>query len=284
MGQHAHVRDEYHSDLDTMLHLANYTEQYPEAAGSSAFLSGIAEKLRPIVDEETDFTIEMQNQERVRENFKNSDVVIPEALIATEKVLIMECLNGRTAADIHNSLAKGDPVDSHSLGREQRDMIYNAFGTMMLVHEFYQMDAHPGNLMLMEDGKVGILDFGQCAQTTKWRQNLIDFLQQAPMSLAEIANDSKATRWLQLIGIDTKESDAKATAEMLIYGKPAQCFPITEKIDPDAMSIILIFLYLSRLEKTASMLRKQREMEDESNPFAVLQAFQHVCRTLPTHA
>eukprot|EP00195_Chlamydomonas_chlamydogama_P016588 CAMPEP_0202910930 /NCGR_PEP_ID=MMETSP1392-20130828/53484_1 /ASSEMBLY_ACC=CAM_ASM_000868 /TAXON_ID=225041 /ORGANISM="Chlamydomonas chlamydogama, Strain SAG 11-48b" /LENGTH=505 /DNA_ID=CAMNT_0049601221 /DNA_START=123 /DNA_END=1638 /DNA_ORIENTATION=+ len=37
-----------------------------------------------------------------------------------------------------------------------------AYGHMMLVDGLYHADPHPGNFLIMEDGRIGLLDFGQC--------------------------------------------------------------------------------------------------------------------------
>ena len=65
--QHPHVRDQYLADLQTMTYLGEYVNHHDEAKGAAVMLGALAEKLRPTVVAETDFTKEAENQHRLRE-------------------------------------------------------------------------------------------------------------------------------------------------------------------------------------------------------------------------
>jgi len=68
--QHPHVRDQYLADLDTMKYLGEYVNHHDEAKGAAVMLGALAEKLRPTVVAETDFTKEAENQRRLRESLR----------------------------------------------------------------------------------------------------------------------------------------------------------------------------------------------------------------------
>ena len=63
----------------------------------------------------------------------------------------MQKLEGITAAEAIAGWKQGGGggVQNDLFGREQRDVVYSAFADMVLKHGFFQMDAHPGNLMVL---------------------------------------------------------------------------------------------------------------------------------------
>eukprot|EP00439_Symbiodinium_sp_Y106_P055999 s1046_g7.t2 len=154
--QHAHVRAEYTGDLKTMALLGTYVNKYEEAKGAAVMLAALAEKLAPTVEMETDFTKEAANQERVRELFRRhgTDVAVAQVYRSSPEGLVMQKLEGITAAEAiagwkQGGGGGGGGVQNDLFGREQRDVVYSAFADMVLKHGFFQMDAHPGNLMLL---------------------------------------------------------------------------------------------------------------------------------------
>eukprot|EP00435_Cladocopium_sp_Y103_P007879 s1171_g2.t1 len=95
--QHPHVRDQYLADLETMKYLGEYVNHHDEAKGAAVMLGALAEKLRPTVVSETDFKKEAENQRSLRKSLQNI-ATVPEVFAATTTALVMERLNGMTAA------------------------------------------------------------------------------------------------------------------------------------------------------------------------------------------
>ena len=79
--QHPHVKDQYLADLDTMKYLGEYVNHHDEAKGAAVMLGALAEKLRPTVVAETDFTKEAENQRKLRE-FLQGIATVPEACLS----------------------------------------------------------------------------------------------------------------------------------------------------------------------------------------------------------
>lgn len=48
-----------------------------------------------------------------------------------------------------------------------------AYGRMILGSGLFQADGHPGNILVMEGGKVGLIDFGQSKQLSGVEQRAI---------------------------------------------------------------------------------------------------------------
>ncbi|CAE7765847.1 ABC1K8 [Symbiodinium sp. CCMP2592] len=274
--QHAHVRAEYTGDLKTMAELGAYVNEYEEAKGAAVMLAALAEKLAPTVEMETDFTKEAANQERVRELFRRhgTDVAVAQVYMSSPEGLVMQKLEGITAAEAIAGWKQGGGAQNDLFGRKQRDSVYSAFADMVLNHGFFQMDAHPGNLMVLKDGRLALLDFGQCCEPTEeQRRRFLHFAHEAPTSQEAAKDTKKLKSWLANMGIEVTEQKAAATAELLFYGAKSSMFPDTDKIDPEIMPLLLIVLYLSRFENTVAQLRVQAGFQDAEDHFAVLRAF-----------
>lgn len=61
------------------------------------------------------------------------------------------------------------------------------YGSMIFEHEFFQGDPHPGNLLVLADGRIALLDFGLCKQLPE------DFARKlATMMVSAMIGDSPA--------------------------------------------------------------------------------------------
>ena len=106
---------------------------------------------------ELDFAREAESLERTRSAFKDDpDVRVPKlyAELCTRKLLVMEYLDGTPVHELETLRAAG--VDLGALA----DRIARIYRRMIFEHGFFHGDPHPGNLLVLPDGKVGLLDFG----------------------------------------------------------------------------------------------------------------------------
>ena len=103
--------------------------------------------------------------------------------LSTSRVLVQERLVGVSVADRANIARAG--VDEVALA----DRLVMAMTRHMLTDGHFHADPHPGNVMLLEDGDLGLIDFGATGR--------IDPLQRAAlleMTLAVLRNDAAALR------------------------------------------------------------------------------------------
>jgi len=149
--------------------------QYPEAAklfpvdmGSMRRAVRVARwlarvDLRPLADElkiqvclELDFEREAASTERVRAAFAGDlTVIVPRVHAAHPQVLILEFITGTPLTALDTLRAAG--VDLRAVARS----LATLYARMIFEHGFFHGDPHPGNLMVLPDGKrIGILDFG----------------------------------------------------------------------------------------------------------------------------
>jgi len=121
-----------------------------------------AEELKERVLEELDYEYEAQNQRTFARAYRGHPFIyVPDVIsrLTTERVLVTEWVDGLGFEDI-----KELPQD-----RKDRfgEIVFRfCFGSIYHLQHF-NADAHPGNYVLMLDGKVAFLDFGMTKQLDK---------------------------------------------------------------------------------------------------------------------
>ncbi|HEX5925272.1 MAG TPA: AarF/ABC1/UbiB kinase family protein, partial [Baekduia sp.] len=112
-------------------------------------------EIRGRIEEELDYELEAQNQRTLARIYKDHPfVVIPDVYTALshERVIVSEFVTGRKFDEFK------------SCADEERDRLGEIifrfyFGSMYRHHQF-SGDPHPGNCLLLDDGRMAFLDFG----------------------------------------------------------------------------------------------------------------------------
>jgi aarF domain-containing kinase len=113
--------------------------------------------IRARLERETDYTVEAAVQEKVRALFHEDDgIVVPRVHRghSTSRILTMDFLNG-----VHL-----DEFMARNPSREERNefarKIVRASYRMHYAGRLGYADIHPGNFLFMDDGRLGVIDFG----------------------------------------------------------------------------------------------------------------------------
>jgi predicted unusual protein kinase regulating ubiquinone biosynthesis (AarF/ABC1/UbiB family) len=115
----------------------------------------IATEIRDRIEEELDYELEASNQRRLARIYRGHPfIVVPEVItsLSREKVVVMDYVEGRGFEEMKQ------------LDQDERDRIAEIvfrfyFGCMYRHHQF-SGDPHPGNCLLLDDGRMAFLDFG----------------------------------------------------------------------------------------------------------------------------
>jgi len=144
------------SDLDIVQRLAARLQRSTRW-GRSVRASDLADGFAAALREELDLRIEARNMTAVAAAMaaRSEDVRIPEPYqpYCGERVLVMQYLDGRPL------LAASPELDAESGAALARDLLDSLLGQVMLDGIFHA-DPHPGNILLLRDGHLGLLDWG----------------------------------------------------------------------------------------------------------------------------
>jgi len=115
----------------------------------------IGEEIRSRIHEELDYELEAQNQRTLARIYRGHPfIVIPEVVtsLSRERVMVSEHVSGTGFEDL-----KGRPQPERDRAGEIMFRFY--FGCLYR-HGQFSGDPHPGNSMLLGDGRVAFFDFG----------------------------------------------------------------------------------------------------------------------------
>jgi len=119
---------------------------------AKAMLSQFIETIR----EELDYRVESSNLKQIRQNMRNSPVLIPKVYdeYSSENVLTMEYIPGIKVTDIR-------ALDERGIDRTRLVIdVHKIFFTMLLRHSVFHADPHPGNISVADDGRLILYDYG----------------------------------------------------------------------------------------------------------------------------
>jgi len=99
-----------------------------------------------------------------------SPIVLPRPVagLVTRRVLVMDYLEGVPLSRAAEEMAKRgitpDSPESQLFGRKLLRSLTDVFGRCILETGFFHADPHPGNIFVLDDGSIGLIDFGQVKQ------------------------------------------------------------------------------------------------------------------------
>lgn len=106
---------------------------------------------------ELDYTLEGWNIERFKQNFdKDETIYVPKVFwdYTTKEVLTMEYIDGIKVNQI-------DKIEK--LGLDRKKIAVNGAKSIMkqiFIHGYFHGDPHPGNILILKNGKIVFIDFG----------------------------------------------------------------------------------------------------------------------------
>lgn len=164
------VKSKIESDLGILTVLSRWVEEAIDEARAMD-LPGIITGFTKSISAELDFRIEARNLERFRRNFADAqDVYFPKVFedLSTSEVLCMEFLEGRKFSEV---------IDS---GEDTKPLVATYFNTaykMLFYDGFFHGDLHPGNVLVLPENRVGILDCGMVGRLSPAaKDRIIDIL------------------------------------------------------------------------------------------------------------
>jgi len=154
-AMHADIEKKVAVDMDILAGLAQLAEMVPEFRNYRP--AAIASEYQRTMRRELDFGREERNLQQFAHNFRDDPTVHvprPYPELSTRRVLVMERLDGIKLSESDRMAAAR--IDADEVARRGAAICLK----MIFDHGFYHADPHPGNLLVMNDGRIGLLDCG----------------------------------------------------------------------------------------------------------------------------
>jgi predicted unusual protein kinase regulating ubiquinone biosynthesis (AarF/ABC1/UbiB family) len=141
------------ADLKTMQRMVSVFKQFSPGAD----VQGVVDELIERTEMELDYRQEAENQRAFAKAYTaDPHFVVPHVVASSPKVMITEWTDGVPMSQIIRS----GTVDQRDLcGTRLLELTFGAPARVGMMHG----DAHPGNFMLLDDGRMAVIDFGAVA-------------------------------------------------------------------------------------------------------------------------
>ena len=114
----------------------------------------LLDELKDRVTEELNYELEAMSQQMFADAYKGDpDISVPNVVMATDQVLVSEWMDGTPLSMI---ISDGSKEERDRAGILLVRFLFSGPSRAGLLHA----DPHPGNFRLLDDGRLGVLDFG----------------------------------------------------------------------------------------------------------------------------
>lgn len=160
------IDSQIRADIDILYRFARLLDAAIEES-AAVESTGIVHEFELAILAELDFRVEAQNlREFKRTHAGRNDVVIPAVIeeLTTETLLSLEWLDG-----IPFTSLPSEGLDRKKIAKR---VLEEAFDEVF-IDGFFHADPHPGNILLLTDGRYAILDLGVCGRLTQKMRDTI---------------------------------------------------------------------------------------------------------------
>ncbi len=154
--QRPDIRKVIERDLSIILDLAKFVDKHvPEIATLNPV--GVVTEFAVTLKKELDFRNEASNEDRFRKQFEEDESIhVPKVYeeYSAEKILTLEFMTGLSVTNLAE--LEANEIDPIALSERMTILIYQ----QIFEHGFFHGDPHPGNMTVLNDGAVGLYDYG----------------------------------------------------------------------------------------------------------------------------
>jgi len=160
-------------DLEIMLHLATLAERNIEELMPQRPVK-IVEEFARTLEKELNYNIEATNMERMAAQFLDDHTLyIPKVFrdFSTKRILTMEFVEGIKISDIQKLNEAG--LDCKKIIARGSDILLK----QIFDHGFFHADPHPGNIFVLPNNVICLLDFGMTGSVGRHtREDFVDLI------------------------------------------------------------------------------------------------------------
>jgi ubiquinone biosynthesis protein len=155
--QHDNIQSKVREDMEVLTGLAGLAERIPELAVWQP--RSLIDQLSRSLNRELSFTRELNNLivfEKEFGHFERLRIPKPYPKLSSSRILTMERLEGDNLNQKAQAGVALDAEQQESLPRQVAEL----YMEMIFSKGLYHADPHPGNVLIMPGGGLGLLDFG----------------------------------------------------------------------------------------------------------------------------
>lgn len=195
-------------DISIIEQLARWLERtapWARRLGAVALARGFADSLT----EELDYRVEAENTRALAHAVRGEELRVPQVHeeLSTDRLLVMERIHGIPLGRAGEQLAALNPTARQSLART----LLRATIGQLTVDGVFHADLHPGNVLLCEDGRLALLDFGSVGRLESGSRRAL-----ASLLFAIDADDERLAcdALLELLDPPTRLDERRLTREL----------------------------------------------------------------------
>ncbi|KAI5061526.1 hypothetical protein GOP47_0024031 [Adiantum capillus-veneris] len=167
--QHPGVEELMMTDIRNLRAFAAFVQRFDLKFDMLSVINELEEQ----VGLEFDFEREARSMDRIANSFsvygqqKRAPVMVPRPIphLVTRQVLVMEFMEGIPILQLGEAISKRGFSPNGAVAelakRNILKALTEAYGHMILKDGFFHADPHPGNILINDDGKIALLDYGQ---------------------------------------------------------------------------------------------------------------------------
>ncbi|MCU1363361.1 MAG: hypothetical protein JWM55_1189 [Acidimicrobiaceae bacterium] len=171
--QRPDIRGQIVEDMEVIDEIATFVDKHTETGRRYEFATMVKE-FRMSLMAELDYRAEARNLTVIHDNlahYQRIAIPLPIDDYSTSLVLTMDWVSGRALGSL-GPLARLD-LDGHDLAED----LFRSYLDQILLDGIFHADPHPGNILLMDDGRLALIDMGMVARVSTGIQDaLIKFL------------------------------------------------------------------------------------------------------------
>ncbi|KAK9817253.1 hypothetical protein WJX72_011900 [[Myrmecia] bisecta] len=177
-------------------------------------LVSVVDELAKQITLEFDFRREARVMDTVNEQLQSlrGTVMVPRSIpgLVTERLLVMTYLDGEQITRMQENAYELTRKQKRAMARVLLTRISEAYGRMLLFSGLFQADCHPGNILVMKRGKIGLIDYGQSKQLSEEaRLNFAKLI----MAMAD-GSEQQVSQAVSELGIQTAAGTDALRSEM----------------------------------------------------------------------
>ena len=216
------IRKKFLEDLNTLEEVSDVAVKHTEVGRKYGFKDVLSE-LRRIMLHELDYLREANNLVTLGTNLKNyRRLIVPQPVpdYTTSRVLTMEYVKGKKVTSI--SPLKKTENDYTPLV----DEFIEAYLKQIVSDGFVHADPHPGNIHLLENDKIALIDLGMVAQFSRTMKDFLlrlllelskndgEKIAEILLEMSDVSEHAKVDEFRRQISIMVDESRNSTAKEM----------------------------------------------------------------------